>query len=747
MLTYLRFRAVSHWENTRDTRRAAVRWLTLAAAVAPLCSVSISQALLALSLTGLIVTRQRLRFPPIKLPLGLFIAGTLLALALSGHMAAGWPQVRKFYVFLLVPLTAASAFRRLEDGRRLVLWWVVGAAGSTAVGLAQFGARAVAARQTGDSFYHALVGQRITGFMSLWMTFAGELMIVLMMALALLIFAAEERRRHWRWMAPATAAIAVGLVLALTRGQWLGASAGLVYLVWRWRPKLLPVVPVAAAVLFLAAPATVRERVESIYAPHSKLDSNRHRIVLWQTGLEMIKAHPWFGLGPEQVDEQFLSYVPPEIARPLPWGWYGHLHNIYLQYAAERGIPVLLVFLWLVGKVVWDLWRAARRAEGLARALLDGVLATVVAVLVAGLFEHNLGDSEILQMFLTAITVGYLAMEQASDSQRAKSGKSGDRHRCPGARDAWDSGASPRFSQLEQGARVAVVRLRSLGDCVLTTPALEILKSWRPDLEIGVVVEGRFAGVFEGNPAVSAILPPEAGAVRRFRPVLCLNLHGGTRSMVLTALSGARYRAGFAHHRGAALYNLKIPRAQEILGVERTVHTAEHLASAMFWLGAPVGEVPQAQLFAEAAPAGPLYAVIHPVAAAAYKTWRADGFLAVARHLKEERGLEPVFIGAAGDELQAFAGFRVVQGAPLAELKALLARAALFVGNDSGPAHIACAFGVPVVVLFGRPEHQVIWAPWKAAAAKTLVSAEGIEKIGTEEVLGAIGEVLTFRGR
>ncbi len=294
---------------------------------------------------------------------------------------------------------------------------------------------------------------------------------------------------------------------------------------------------------------------------------------------------------------------------------------------------------------------------------------------------------------------------------------------------------------------MAVVRLRSLGDCVLTTPALEILKGWRPDLQIAVVVEERFAGVFEGNAAISAILPPGAAAVRRFRPALCLNLHGGTRSMVLTALSGAPYRAGFAHHRGALIYNVRIPRAQEILGVERTVHTAEHLASAMFWLGAPVGEVPRARLFAEAAPAGPPYAVIHPVAAAAYKTWRPEGFLAVARHLKEERGLEPVFIGAAADDLGRFAGFRAVQGAPLAEVKTLLAGAALFVGNDSGPAHIACAFGVPLVVLFGRPEHQVIWAPWRAAAAKTLKSGMGIKGIEVSEVLEAIGEVLTFRGR
>jgi ADP-heptose:LPS heptosyltransferase len=272
---------------------------------------------------------------------------------------------------------------------------------------------------------------------------------------------------------------------------------------------------------------------------------------------------------------------------------------------------------------------------------------------------------------------------------------------------------------------------------VLTTPAIELLHRARPDLRIGVVVESRFAAVFEGNPAVGAILPPEYGAILRWRPALSLNLHGGTRSQLLTAASLAGIRAGFAHHRGAWLYNAKIPRAQEILKVERVVHTAEHLASAVFYLGAPAGEVPRASLFAGREPAGRPYAVIHPVAAASYKTWRADGFLAVAERLEKDRGLEPVFIGAGTDDLTPFSRHRVVAGASLSRVKALLAGASLFVGNDSGPAHMACALGVPVVVLFGRPEHEVIWAPWKPVDARTLVSPEGMGGIGVERVIAA----------
>jgi ADP-heptose:LPS heptosyltransferase len=296
---------------------------------------------------------------------------------------------------------------------------------------------------------------------------------------------------------------------------------------------------------------------------------------------------------------------------------------------------------------------------------------------------------------------------------------------------------------LPRASRVAIVRLRSLGDCVLTTPALDILKRSRPDLHLAVVVEDRFRALFEDNPDLDEILPPHIGVLRRWRPRLCVNFHGGSRSAWMTALSGAEHRAGFGHFRHRWVYNAHIPRAQEILGEERTVHTAEHLASAMFWLGAEVGEIPRAKLgVAGRQTAGRLgglpYAVIHPVAATPDKTWRADGFLAVAGRLTE-MGLQPVFIGASSDRLTPFATYPTVSGAPLSEIKTLLSRAALFVGNDSGPAHMAAAFGLPVVVIFGN-SNPAIWGPWRTAAE--VVSAPGgIGQVTVEQVLNALARL------
>ncbi len=159
------------------------------------------------------------------------------------------------------------------------------------------------------------------------------------------------------------------------------------------------------------------------------------------------------------------------------------------------------------------------------------------------------------------------------------------------------------LERLKPDARLAVIRLRSLGDCVLTTPALSLLKQARPDLKIAIVVEDRFAPVFTDNPDVSAILSPSAGEIARWRPDLTLNLHGGATSVRLMLASRSRWRAGFGHFRFRLLYNVRIPRAQEILEVNRIVHTAEHLASAMFFLGVPQSDIPRARLFANPATA------------------------------------------------------------------------------------------------------------------------------------------------
>lgn len=294
------------------------------------------------------------------------------------------------------------------------------------------------------------------------------------------------------------------------------------------------------------------------------------------------------------------------------------------------------------------------------------------------------------------------------------------------------------LDRLPSGARVAVIRLRSLGDCVLTTPALHLLKTARPDLKLSVVVEDAFAPLFEGNPEIENILAPSTAEIARLHPELVVNLHGGNSSAKLTFSSRARLRAGFTHFRFSALYNVRIPTAQQILKVHRKVHTAEHLASAIFFLGVPIREIPRAKLFAPPATRSAPFAVIHPVASAADKTWPAANFKKVADDLASD--FKPVFIAGPGESLAEFSDYECIAGAPLSQIKSLLAGASLFIGNDSGPAHMAAAFGVPTIVLFGPSDHE-IWAPWKTESA--VLESDDIARIEVSQVLEAVQRLAT----
>lgn len=299
--------------------------------------------------------------------------------------------------------------------------------------------------------------------------------------------------------------------------------------------------------------------------------------------------------------------------------------------------------------------------------------------------------------------------------------------------------------QLPRGGRVLIIRLRSLGDCVLTTPAIALLHEYRPDLSIAVMADKAFRPVFEGNPAVQMLPEPTIAEAFGYRPHLTLNFHGGTRSMQLTAASLARWRAGFAHHSLSGIYNVRIPRAQEILGEERTVHTAEHLASAMFHLGVPRREIPRARLFPPAAqpeshtaPRVP-FCLLHPFAATPEKTWPAERFVRLAEHIRDAMGLAPMFLGSPKDDFAPFHNFPCFIGAPLDEIKQLLSMASLFVGNDSGPAHMAAAFGLPVLVLFGPSDH-VVWRPWQTPY-ELLKSQGSCACIPFEDAAAALGRL------
>ena len=219
-----------------------------------------------------------------------------------------------------------------------------------------------------------------------------------------------------------------------------------------------------------------------------------------------------------------------------------------------------------------------------------------------------------------------------------------------------------------------------------------------------------------------------------------MNLHGGPTSRLFTRWSAARWRAGFHHYRGAGVYNIVIPDALTILN-KPSLHTAEHQAAAFFHLGLPRTEIPRAQIFSGAGQAawwearraslgiaaGQPYAIVHPTASYKTKEWAAEGFAGIGEYLERQARVAPIYSCGPGetpvlDAVQKAAGapLRRLEGVSLAQFAAALAGARLFVGNDSGPAHMAAAQGRPVVVIFGSSSSP-IWAPWPRQASNSRV--------------------------
>ncbi|MGE5125907.1 MAG: O-antigen ligase family protein, partial [Betaproteobacteria bacterium] len=160
----------------------------------------------------------------------------------------------------------------------------------------------------------------------------------------------------------------------------------------------------AVLALLLAHPAALDGRLTVEDA------SSVDRYYMWQAGLDMIADRPVFGLGPGMILSSYPRYRWPEAPNPLA----PHLHNNLLQFAAERGLPALAFFAWCALVVAATALRQARPAVPGGHSDPDaaGALAVLAAVFAAGLFEYNLGDSEVLMLVLLAVAVPF-ALERA----------------------------------------------------------------------------------------------------------------------------------------------------------------------------------------------------------------------------------------------------------------------------------------------------------------------------------------------
>ena len=294
----------------------SARWLTFGSAASILFSIAISQILMGLAAAALLASGQRLRCPRIKWPLGLFLLGTAISVAFAAEPAAGLPQIRKFYVFLILPLLY-SALPDLKTVRRLFLAWGGIAALTALRGFAQFAAKAQEARALGRGFYDYYVADRITGFTSHWNTYSGEEMLALIMLAALLLFG-PRARRTWFW-ALCGCLIALAVLLADTRG--LG---------WRRRRRASISPVLLEAMGSRAGPrghpgrlcglARAFARAVHLDRPQPrKIDSNEFRKVVWRTGLAIVRKHPLLGPGTGRSGQAVPGLRPRRVFRaPCP---------------------------------------------------------------------------------------------------------------------------------------------------------------------------------------------------------------------------------------------------------------------------------------------------------------------------------------------------------------------------------------------------------------------------------------------
>jgi len=370
-------------------------------------SISLAQIALGLLAGWVLLARRagllpRLRWP-LLVPLAAFAAWTVVATLASEQPAAGaWDL--KHLLSLGALLVIVNALPAPEDGRRFARWLLVAVTGAAVLGLVQVAA-CPGPDATGSGT--VLVGKflrkctRARAFYSIYMTLAGVLAMSLVFALPRL----ARLGRDARWLTPAWLAGGGALAFTYVRGAWLGFAAGAVVVVAGLGRRGL----IAATVMILVVLGlglglpTVRARLQTIGDPNN--DTTRDRMAMMIVGFEIVRTHPLVGIGLDGVKRVYPSLVPPEGMRRST----SHLHNTPLQIAVERGLPGLV--LWLA---VWAAFfvQALRIAAALPRQRdkvpAAAALAAVFAMLAAGLFEYNFGDTEVLLVALTMMAVPFV---------------------------------------------------------------------------------------------------------------------------------------------------------------------------------------------------------------------------------------------------------------------------------------------------------------------------------------------------
>ena len=291
---------------------------------------------------------------------------------------------------------------------------------------------------------------------------------------------------------------------------------------------------------------------------------------------------------------------------------------------------------------------------------------------------------------------------------------------------------------IEGPQNILVIKLRYIGDVVLSTPVLSRLREGFPKARITMLVNAGTEEVVQGHPALDEVLAvgrggthgrwQMLGALRRRRFDVVLDLTDGDRSALLSWLSGAPTRVGYnSEDRWRGRLYTHIVQADRF-----GMHTAHYHVAAVEALGL-TGRTPDPQItvaqdarraaerLLQKAQIEPdrLFVCLHPGARWWFKAWPGERFAALADRIQTQTRTQVLFLGGEQDR-QGVREIAAAMRTPcrslagktrLQEAAAVLERATLMISNDNGPMHIAAAVGTRVVGLFG-PSDPAIWGPW-----------------------------------
>jgi O-antigen ligase len=413
---------VRTFEDGQPSRlERAAYWSLLAFAATPLFSIAAAGILLGLTallwLALLLRQRETVELPSMFWPLAAYAGATLVASAYSVDPNVSFRDSKQLVLFSIAPI----AYRLLRGRRSLTAVDVIITVGAlhAVYGVVQYGI-----------LNYDNVGRRVQGVLGHYMTYSGVIMLVACTAAARVMF----RRQDRMWAALVMPALLVALALTLSRNAWVGACAGIGVLLLLRDFRLVGFMPVAIGLFIAFAPTQLTERLYSTFSlqrvgsstetSEATAQSNRDRLAMIYVGMEMIKDDPLTGVGPDMVIQVYPHYrdvVAVQHSTVAVRQLNPHLHNVPLQIAAERGLPALAIWIWFVFALIRDFLRMRRTTA--YPSLATAGLAAVIAMIAAGMFEYNFGDSEFLMLFLLLVTLPYAADRAAAvatvDPQRA----------------------------------------------------------------------------------------------------------------------------------------------------------------------------------------------------------------------------------------------------------------------------------------------------------------------------------------